>query len=188
MIIRAENGAEVRVAAVFGEKVRQGSSTYPALRFKFENGMSTEDLAILASGKFDILNDDGTIAGTHEGYNQINDISVTIAQITTAEQERDNLAAIVSAKEAEIKSMNTTIRNLEQERDRGLTRIETLETAHAETEEQVVELQKTVNQLTIEKADLEAQVIFMTANQAAAKAEQENGETEENTSPFGTSN
>ena len=92
MIIRV-NEKEIRVKSILGDFLKRGVKTYPALRFEFESEVTASDVESLLSGRFDILDDNGTVIGTHEGYNTLKNISVTIGKITTEEQRIEELEA-----------------------------------------------------------------------------------------------
>ena len=90
MIIRTAD-KEIRVIAVYDDTMTKNKNSFPALRFEFEAGVSTEEIHSLMSGRFEIVNDLGEVLGTHEGYNTLHKVAVTVAKVTTAEEERDEL-------------------------------------------------------------------------------------------------
>lgn len=92
MIIRA-NGKEIQVKSAFGDVLKRNGKTYPALRFEFENEATTEDIEVLLSGRFEILDDNGEAVGVHEGYNTLKSVSVIIGKVTTEEQRIEELEA-----------------------------------------------------------------------------------------------
>ena len=99
MIIRA-NDKEINIKSIFGDSIRRNGKTYPALRFEFDNEVVSEDVEALLSGSFEILDDNGEVIGTHEGYNTLNSVSVVIGKITTNEQRIEELEASLAATEA----------------------------------------------------------------------------------------
>lgn len=92
MIIRA-NGKEIAVRSIISEKMKRDGHAYPALRFVFEGGVSTEDIETLSCGAFDIVDDNGGVAGTHEGYTTNGGVSVVIGKITEADEKIAELEA-----------------------------------------------------------------------------------------------
>ena len=96
MIIRA-NGKDTYVMSIISEKIKREGREYPALRFEFPDSISTEDIENLMSGTFDILDDEGNVLGTHEGYNTRGSLSVVIGKITPAEEEVQQLTKEVDA-------------------------------------------------------------------------------------------
>ena len=90
MIIRTTD-KDINVIAVYDDTLMKGKYTFPALRFEFESSVSEEDIATLLSGNFQIINSLGEVLGTHEGYNTLHKVAVTIGKVTTAEVERDEL-------------------------------------------------------------------------------------------------
>lgn len=99
MIIRTNN-KEIDVKNLIGETMRQNGKNYPALRIVFNGGVTAEELDALCSGVLEILDNDGNVVGTQDGYTTLGEHSLVIGKITTAEQERDNLAAALAAEEA----------------------------------------------------------------------------------------
>ena len=108
MIIRTSD-RDIHVIAVYDDIMTENKRTFPALRFEFEAGVSTEEIQSLMSGSFEILNDLGEALGTHEGYNTLNKVSVTIAQVKTAEQERDEAEQQRDAAEQERDELQETL-------------------------------------------------------------------------------
>lgn len=100
MIILA-NDREIQVNSVQGEKISRDGRSYPALRFEFSNAINAEDVEALMCGVFNILDDDGNLLGIHEGYNTKGSLSVVIGKITTAEQERNEIAATLATTQQE---------------------------------------------------------------------------------------
>ena len=88
MIIKADN-KEINVKSVIADKIQSNGKTYPALKFVFNGPITEEVISALTSGKINIEKH------VYAGYNTVGDISVTIGKITTAEQERDELAAVL---------------------------------------------------------------------------------------------
>lgn len=100
MIIRA-NGKEIAVKAVVSEQMKRGAQTYPALRFEFEGGVTATAIAALCSGSFDIVDDNGNVAGTHDGYTTKGSLSLVVGKVTDADQRVAELEAeIASLQEA----------------------------------------------------------------------------------------
>lgn len=92
MIIRNGNNI-VNVKSVSNDTMKRGGKTYPALKFDFADEITAADIAVLLSGSFEILDDEGNVLGTHEGYNTLKNISVSIGKITTDEQKIEELEA-----------------------------------------------------------------------------------------------
>lgn len=99
MIIRA-NDKTINAENILGENIRKNGKTYPALRIMFSGSVTDDELDALCSGNIEILDDAGNVVGVHEGYTTRGGHSLVIAKITTAEQERDNLAAALAVEEA----------------------------------------------------------------------------------------
>ena len=107
MIIRANN-KDIQVKSVLGEKIKRNGNSYPALRFEFENEITTDDVTALLSGSFEIVDDNDNVIGTYEGYNTKGSISFVMGKITTAEQkvveleaEKANLETSLATTQAE---------------------------------------------------------------------------------------
>ena len=131
MIIRANN-KEIYVKSILNDFLRRGGKTYPALRFEFENEAAAEDVQALMSGSFEILNDNGEVIGTHEGYNTLKSVTVVIGKITTAEQQIEELEATVAATEAEKSALAESLAQSEAANAELTT---TLEATQAEKDE-----------------------------------------------------
>lgn len=105
MKIKANN-REIEVSSVVSSAISRNGKKYPALRFIFGGGVSDEDIAALTSGSITINGNE------HNGYNTLDEISVTIGAITTAEEERD----AIQAEHAEMKeSVNLILPKLDDE-------------------------------------------------------------------------
>lgn len=102
MILRV-NEKEIEVKAIFGDTVKQGTYTYPALRFEFkEGGVTDEEIQELLSGTIEIVDESsGEVIGTHSGYNTLKNVSVTIGKITTTDQKIEELEAALAAAQQE---------------------------------------------------------------------------------------
>ena len=114
MIIRA-NDKEINVKNILSDFLKKGSKNYPALRFEFENEITSSDVATLLSGSFEILDDDGNVLGIHEGYNTLKSINITIGKMTTADEEIASLEAELASVKAENNNYKTEIDALESE-------------------------------------------------------------------------
>ena len=107
MIIRTNN-KDIQVQSVLGEKIKRNGNSYPALRFEFENEITTDDVTALLSGSFEIVDDNDNVIGIYEGYNTKGSISFVMGKITTAEQkvieleaEKANLETSLATTQAE---------------------------------------------------------------------------------------
>lgn len=107
MVIRT-NGIDIQVKSVLGEKMKRNGNSYPALRFEFEDEITVNDVNALMSGSFDIVDDNGNVAGTYDGYNTKGSISFVMGKITTAEQKVVEL-------EAEKVSLETSLETTQAE-------------------------------------------------------------------------
>lgn len=112
MIIRANN-KEINVKNLVGETMRQNGKSYPAIRIIFDGGVTADELDELCSGSFEILDENGNVVGVHEGYTTRGEHSVVLGKITTAEQERDNLAAALAVETAKLPYIETLTANLD---------------------------------------------------------------------------
>ena len=115
MIIRANN-KDIQVKSVLGEKIKRNGNSYPALRFEFENEITTDDVTALLSGSFEIVDDNNNVIGTYEGYNTKGSISFVMGKITTAEQkvielevEKANLETSLATTQAEKEELQSAI-------------------------------------------------------------------------------
>lgn len=99
MIIYA-NDKTINAVNIIGETFRQNGKSYPALRFVLGGGVTAAELDALCSGKLEITDDTGNVVGVHDGYTTRGEHMFTVAKITTAEQERDELASALAVEEA----------------------------------------------------------------------------------------
>lgn len=112
MIIRTNN-KEINVKNLIGETMRQNGKNYPALRIVFDNDVTTDELDALCSGSLEILDNDGNVVGTQDGYTTLGEHSLVIGKITTAEQERDELAAALAVETAKTPYIEILTANLD---------------------------------------------------------------------------
>lgn len=131
MIIRA-NDKEIQVKSILGDFLKRNGKTYPALRFEFDNEATSEEIEVLLSGNFEILDDNGEVLGVHEGYNTLKSVYVVVGKITTDEQKIEELEATVAATEAEKSAL---AESLAQSEAVNVELTTTLETTQAEKEE-----------------------------------------------------
>lgn len=106
MIIRANN-KEISAHNILGETMRKDGKSYPALRVVFNGGVTADELDALCSGAFEILDENGNVVGVQQGYTTPGEHSVVIGKISTAEQERDKLAAALAIEEAKAPYIDT---------------------------------------------------------------------------------
>lgn len=107
------NTTEISVNGIFSETFRQNGKSYPALRFVLGGGVTAAELDALCSGKLEITDDAGNVVGVHEGYTTRREHTFTVAKITTAEQERDELATALAVEEAKKPYIETLTANLD---------------------------------------------------------------------------
>lgn len=112
MIIRANNN-EINAKNIIGETMRQNGKSYPALRIVFNGGVTADELDALCSGAFEILDENGNVVGVQQGYTTPGEHSVVIGKITTAEQERDTLAAALAVETAKAPYIETLTASLD---------------------------------------------------------------------------
>lgn len=74
-------GREIEVQGVYGDKLKRDGREYPALRFLFPGEVSEEDVHALTGGEMEF----GGMR--YEGYNTMGGVAVTVAKITTAEEQ-----------------------------------------------------------------------------------------------------
>lgn len=86
MLIETKNGT-VEVTSIISTTINRNGKTYPALKFVFPGAVTKTDINELVSGTIKINE------YSHDGYNTLGEISVTVGKITTAEQERDAIKA-----------------------------------------------------------------------------------------------
>lgn len=75
------NGVDMEVTGVYGDKFKRDGREYPALRFVFPAAVTAEDLSALLCGSLEFG------GATHDGYTTLGGVSVTVAKVTTAEEE-----------------------------------------------------------------------------------------------------
>lgn len=112
MIIYA-NDKTINAVNIIGETFRRDGKSYPALRFVLGGGVTAAELDALCSGKLEITDDAGNVVGVHEGYTTRGEHTFTVAKITTAEQERDELASALAVEEAKKPYVESLIENLD---------------------------------------------------------------------------
>lgn len=112
MIIYA-NDKTINAVNIIGETFRRDGKSYPALRIVLGGGVTVAELDALCSGKLEITDDEGNVVGVHDGYTTRGEHTFTVAKITTAEQERDNLAAALAVEEAKRPYIETLTTNLD---------------------------------------------------------------------------
>lgn len=86
MIIKTKNG-NVDVNSVMSTKIIRNGKTFPALKFIFPDKVLASDIYALTSGEININ------GYKHNGYNTLDEVSVIVGKVTTAEQERDAIQA-----------------------------------------------------------------------------------------------
>jgi hypothetical protein len=140
MIIRANN-KEINVKSILGDFLKRNGKTYPALRFEFDNEATAEDVQALMSGSFEILDDNGEVMGTHEGYNTLKSVSVVVGKITTDEQkiekleaEKSVLAASLAQSEATNAELTTTLETTQAEKEELQNAVDVIVGGGTETE------------------------------------------------------
>lgn len=74
---------EVNVSSIISTTINRNGKSYPALKFVFPGEITADDITGLTSGVITIGENE------HEGYNTLDEISVVVGKITTAEAERD---------------------------------------------------------------------------------------------------
>ena len=112
MIIYA-NDKTINAVNIIGETFRREGKSYPALRFVLGSGVTAAELDTLCSGKLEITDDAGNVVGVHDGYTIRGEHTFTVAKITTAEQERDELATALAVEEAKKPYIETLTANLD---------------------------------------------------------------------------
>lgn len=112
MVISTKN-RNISVKNILGETMRQDGKNYPALRIVFNGGVTAEELDALCSGVLEILDNDGNVVGTQDGYTTLGEHSLVIGKITTAEQERDELAAALAVETAKTPYIEMLTANLD---------------------------------------------------------------------------
>lgn len=112
MIIYANNKT-INAVNIIGETFRRDGKSYPALRFVLVGGVTAAELEALCSGSLEITDDAGNVVGVHDGYTTRGEHTFTVAKITTAEQERDELASALAVEEAKKPYIETLTANLD---------------------------------------------------------------------------
>jgi hypothetical protein len=112
MIIYAKN-TTINAVNIIGETFRRDGKSYPALRFVLGGGVTAAELDAMCSGHLEITDDAGNVVGVHDGYTTRGEHTFTVAKITTAEQERDELASALAVEEAKKPYVESLIENLD---------------------------------------------------------------------------
>lgn len=112
MKIRA-NGMDISVLNTIGATVHRNGKGFPALRIVLPGGITETELEALCSGHLELMDDNGNVVGVHDGYTTRGEHSIVIAKITTAEQERDEMAAALAVEEAKKPYVETLIVELD---------------------------------------------------------------------------
>lgn len=112
MIICA-NDKTINAVNIIGETFRRDGKSYPALRIVLGGGVTAAELDALCSGKLEITDDAGNVVGVHDGYTTRGEHTFTVAKITTAEQERDEMAAALAVEEAKRPYVESLIGSLD---------------------------------------------------------------------------
>lgn len=112
MIIYA-NDKTINAVNIIGETFRRDGKSYPALRFVLAGGVTAAELDALCSGHLEITDDAGNVVGVHDGYTTRGEHTFTVAKITTAEQERDELATALAVEEAKKPYVESLIGSLD---------------------------------------------------------------------------
>lgn len=112
MIIKTNN-AEITAKSIYSETMRQGGKSYPGLRIVFSGGVTAEEIDELCSGALEIHDDSGNVVGIHNGYTTRGELSLVVGKITTAEQERDTLAAALAVETAKAPYIETLTASLD---------------------------------------------------------------------------
>lgn len=131
MFIRA-NDKTIAIKNIISDTLKRNGKTYPALRFEFNNEATQEDVNALISGSFAILDDDGNILGTHEGYNTLKSISVVVGKITTDEQRIEELEATIANAEQEKAELNESLATAQAEKEELQSAIDVMVGGNAE--------------------------------------------------------
>lgn len=112
MVIRANN-KEISANNILGETMRQNNKSYPALRIILSDGVTVDELDALCSGSLEILDASGNVVGIQDGYTTRGEHSFVIGKITTAEQERDELAAALAVENEKKPYIETLTANID---------------------------------------------------------------------------
>jgi hypothetical protein len=112
MIIYA-NDKTINAVNIIGETFRREGKSYPALRFVLGSGVTAAELDALCSGHLEITDDAGNVVGVHDGYTTRGEHTFMVAKITTAEQERDELASALAVEEAKKPYVESLIGSLD---------------------------------------------------------------------------
>ena len=112
MKIRA-NGMDISVLNTIGATVHRNGKVFPALRIVLPGGITETELEALCSGHLELMDDNGNVVGVHDGYTTRGEHVFTVAKITTAEQERDEMAAALAVEEAKKPYIETLTANLD---------------------------------------------------------------------------
>lgn len=97
---------EIPISGFLSETMRRGIHKYPALKINLPNGISTEEVNEILTGVFDILDDDGNVILTYEGYTTLGEISVIVGKITTADERVEELEAELTDTKGKLEEVN----------------------------------------------------------------------------------
>ena len=112
MKIRA-NGMDISVLNTIGATVHRNGKGFTALRIVLPGGITEAEMEAICSGHLELYDDAGNVAGVHEGYTTVGEHTFTVIKITTAEQERDDLAAALAVETAKQPYVASLIENLD---------------------------------------------------------------------------
>lgn len=112
MIVRTNNKS-INIKNLIGDTIKQNGKSYPAIRVVFDGGVTADELDALCSGALEILDENENVVGMQDGYTTRGEHSFIIGKVTTAEQERDELAAALAAETAKAPYIETLTENLD---------------------------------------------------------------------------
>lgn len=142
---------EIEVKTILGETTKSGNRYYPTLKMVMPEGISKDDISALLEGSFTIIDNEG-IEYKHEGYNTLKEVSISIMQVTSAEQEIEELEAKLAEAQAEYDTTKTELDAAKAEYDNAKTE---LDAAKAEYDIVKNELESAKTELDTVRAEVE---------------------------------
>lgn len=115
---------KVKINNYYVDIITRNMKTYPAYRFDFSEGITSEELSAILSGSFDIVGDADEVLKSCKGYTELDNFQMIIGKITTADERvveleeanstlQQNLEATTQNLENTTQELNVTTQNLE---------------------------------------------------------------------------
>lgn len=139
MKIKTSN-KEIEVKSILGEQMHRGNHQYPSLKIVMPGGITEEDIAALIEGSFTIIEVDqeGNVNEyVHDGYNTVTEVAVSIAKITTDEQQIEDLESRLNEAQAEYDTVKAELDAAKAEYEEVKNNLEIAKAEAAEMQEAI---------------------------------------------------